>query len=195
MRCLIPAQEMWPGGRLPADRLRRKENRDDRKQEAWTSEAMGAGGPGRLPGVQPAGKPAGKPAPCTDYGQSAIDLAAPGGFSPYPHPVNAFWPLDGKLEKVPSWAFDEGLTTDHDGGWMWAAGRSEPKVPQAPLAVNHVRESHQVIPFRGRFREGPYSGARSQRPAPPLLTAIVPELAGRRARGLMWPSTDWRLPH
>ena len=64
------------------------------------------------------------PAPYTGYGQSRVDLAAPGGFSPYPHPLNAFWPFDSKLRKVPSWAFDLVLVADHDGGWCWASGTS-----------------------------------------------------------------------
>jgi subtilisin family serine protease len=64
------------------------------------------------------------PAPYTVYGQSAIDVAAPGGTSPYPHPVGAFCPLVGEPEAAPPWAFDLVLTTDHDGGWSWMSGTS-----------------------------------------------------------------------
>ena len=64
------------------------------------------------------------PAPYTDYGQSVIDLAAPGGFSPYPHPVNAYWPFDARLTRVPLWAFDLVLVADHKKGWAWASGTS-----------------------------------------------------------------------
>jgi subtilisin family serine protease len=63
------------------------------------------------------------PAPYTDFGQSAIDLAAPGGTSPYPHPTNAFWPLDLGPD-TPDWAYDLVLTADHDGKWVWVAGTS-----------------------------------------------------------------------
>jgi subtilisin family serine protease len=63
------------------------------------------------------------PAPYTDYGQSAIDLAAPGGFSPQPHPTRAYWPLDSSVN-TPDWAFDLVLVADHDRGWSWVSGTS-----------------------------------------------------------------------
>lgn len=63
------------------------------------------------------------PAPYTDFGQSVIDLAAPGGNSPYPHPTRAYWPF--VLDPAPpAWAFDLVLTSDHNGGWCWVSGTS-----------------------------------------------------------------------
>jgi lantibiotic leader peptide-processing serine protease len=62
-------------------------------------------------------------APYTDYGQSAIDLAAPGGLSPQPHPTRSYWPLDPSINP-PDWAFDLVLVADHSGGWSWVSGTS-----------------------------------------------------------------------
>jgi subtilisin family serine protease len=63
------------------------------------------------------------PAPYTNYGQSAIDLTAPGGTSSAPHPTRAFWPFEFSPD-TPDWAFDLVLTTDHDGSWSWVSGTS-----------------------------------------------------------------------
>ena len=62
-------------------------------------------------------------APYSNYGQSAIDLAAPGGYSPYPHPLNAYYPF-GLSPDTPDWAFDLVLVADHNSGWSWVSGTS-----------------------------------------------------------------------
>ncbi len=59
------------------------------------------------------------PAEYTNYGQSVIDLAGPGG-SYFPCWVSA----DGYPGTTPWWAYDLVISATHDDSWGWAGGTS-----------------------------------------------------------------------
>ena len=59
------------------------------------------------------------PAEFTNYGQSVIDLAGPGG-SYYP----CWVPVEGYPATTPGWAYDLIISATYDDSWGWAGGTS-----------------------------------------------------------------------
>ena len=76
-----------------------------------------------------------RPASYTNFGRTAIDVAAPGGDFVYPTEENCTLPTtNGAPVVAPCWVFDMVFSTNV-GGWAWAAGTSMAAPAAAAVAA------------------------------------------------------------
>lgn len=85
-----------------------------------------------------------RPASYTNYGTSAINVAAPGGDFAYPGDENCMVPTTNGAALVrPCWVFDMVFSTNV-GGWAWAAGTSM-AAPAAAAVAALIKQCHPGI--------------------------------------------------
>jgi lantibiotic leader peptide-processing serine protease len=84
-----------------------------------------------------------RPASYTNYGTSAIAVAAPGGDFDLPGNAPCTLPTNGAPVTIPCWAFDMVLSTNV-GGWAWAAGTSM-AAPAASAVAAMIKQKNPNI--------------------------------------------------
>lgn len=83
------------------------------------------------------------PASYTNYGNSAVHVAAPGGDFVYPGNENCTMPVVGGSITRPCWVFDLVLSTSR-AGWSWAAGTSM-ATPAASAVAALIKQKYPNI--------------------------------------------------
>ena len=85
-----------------------------------------------------------RPASYSNYGNSLVWLAAPGGDFAYPGNENCTLPTTAGPLTRPCWVFDMVLSTSR-AGWSWAAGTSM-AAPAASAIAALIKQKHPGIP-------------------------------------------------
>jgi lantibiotic leader peptide-processing serine protease len=87
-----------------------------------------------------------RPASYTNFGKTAIDIAAPGGDFVYPTDENCTLPTTNGLAQVrPCWVFDMVFSTNVNG-WAWAAGTSM-AAPAASAVAALIKAERPWLPL------------------------------------------------
>lgn len=83
------------------------------------------------------------PASYTNYGNSVVHVAAPGGDFRLPGNTACTLPTTTTSVTIPCWAFDMVISTNYNG-WAWAAGTSM-AAPAASAVAALIKQSHPGI--------------------------------------------------